>query len=83
MAYAYNGDVFVHSRWSSKKFGDKIKRKTSILIDQDGKMQAFGKDARARLCNDYQSSVVCLCLCLQHSHHDLCKQLYSVTSTEG
>ena len=55
MAYAYGGEVFIHSRWSSKKYADRIKRKTSILIDENGEMQQFGQDARAKLCNIKQS----------------------------
>eukprot|EP01084_Bolivina_argentea_P124778 221101_1 len=47
MAYACNGEIYVHNRWCSKKYAAKIKRKTSILIDNKGVTQAFGKDARA------------------------------------
>ena len=50
MAYAYADQIIVHNRWQSRKYGARIKRKTSILMDGDGNMQAFGKDARRKLC---------------------------------
>ena len=53
MAYAYADQIYVHKRWQSKKYGATIKRKTSLLMDGDGNMQAFGKDARRKLCANY------------------------------
>ena len=50
MAYAYADRIFVHNRWQSKKYGANIKSKTSLLMDGEGNMQAFGKEARRKLC---------------------------------
>ena len=46
LAYAYNNEVFVHSRWSSKKYGDAVKPKTILLLDDDLNTLGFGVDAK-------------------------------------
>jgi len=48
LSYAYNGKVFVHSKWDSKKYGDQIKPKSLILLDSKGQTMAFGLDAKFR-----------------------------------
>ena len=46
LAYALpNGDVFIHNRWKSKKYGAITKPKTQILLNEEGKCVAFGIDA--------------------------------------
>eukprot|EP01083_Nonionella_stella_P013584 38221_1 len=46
LAYAYHNEIFVHSKWSSKKYGDQIKPKTLILLDKEDEILAFGLDAK-------------------------------------
>ena len=53
LAYAYNNEVFVHSRWSSKKYGDAVKPKTVILLDENGNTLGFGADAKFKLISLY------------------------------
>eukprot|EP01083_Nonionella_stella_P047731 127756_1 len=36
MAYAYGNKVFIHDKWSSRKYGHEIKQKTVILLDNKG-----------------------------------------------
>eukprot|EP00484_Ammonia_sp_Unknown_P021917 CAMPEP_0197031776 /NCGR_PEP_ID=MMETSP1384-20130603/10663_1 /TAXON_ID=29189 /ORGANISM="Ammonia sp." /LENGTH=681 /DNA_ID=CAMNT_0042461351 /DNA_START=29 /DNA_END=2074 /DNA_ORIENTATION=- len=46
LAYALpNGDVFIHNKWKSKKYGAITKPKTQILLNEEGKCVAFGIDA--------------------------------------
>eukprot|EP01083_Nonionella_stella_P081209 223580_1 len=48
LAYAYNGKVYIHSRWNSTKYGDDVKPKTIILLDDRGNTIGFGKDAKIK-----------------------------------
>eukprot|EP00485_Elphidium_margaritaceum_P002287 CAMPEP_0202686228 /NCGR_PEP_ID=MMETSP1385-20130828/2038_1 /ASSEMBLY_ACC=CAM_ASM_000861 /TAXON_ID=933848 /ORGANISM="Elphidium margaritaceum" /LENGTH=702 /DNA_ID=CAMNT_0049340761 /DNA_START=32 /DNA_END=2140 /DNA_ORIENTATION=- len=46
LAYALpNGDVFIHNKWKSKKYGAITKPKTQILLNEEGNCVAFGIDA--------------------------------------
>lgn len=46
LAYALpDGNVFIHNKWKSKKFGAITKPKTQILLNESGKCVAFGIDA--------------------------------------
>eukprot|EP01084_Bolivina_argentea_P306068 528811_1 len=39
------GDVFIHNKWKSKKYGSITKQPTKILLNDDGYCVAFGIDA--------------------------------------
>jgi len=46
LAYALpNGDVYIHNKWKSKKYGAITKPKTQILLNEEGSCVAFGIDA--------------------------------------
>eukprot|EP01084_Bolivina_argentea_P006327 11986_1 len=46
MAYAYGNKVFIHDKWSSRKYGHEIKQKTVILLDNKGNTLGFGLDSK-------------------------------------
>ena len=56
LAYAYNGKIYVHSKWKSVRFASTNKPKTIILLDDDGDVNSFGMDAKYTL--------------IIHIHHD-------------
>ena len=45
IAYFANNQIITHNKWKSKKHGDDIIQKTSVLINIDGKVNQFGQDA--------------------------------------
>ncbi len=49
MAYAFNDDIHVHSKWSANKYGDQVKPKNIILIDENANPIGFGMDAKDML----------------------------------
>ena len=46
VGYAFNGQVFLHSKWKSKRYGLTEKPKTILLLNDKGKTVAFGVDAK-------------------------------------
>ena len=46
LAYAYNGKIYVHSKWQSTRFASTIKPKTIILLDDEGEPNSFGMKAK-------------------------------------
>eukprot|EP01083_Nonionella_stella_P139227 424251_1 len=46
IAYAYNGKIYVHSKYRAKRFASAIKPKTMVLLNPSGDAAAFGMEAR-------------------------------------
>ena len=49
LAYAFGDEVQAHAEWASKKFIQKFKPKTTILLDKKGTVRGFGKNAKLKL----------------------------------
>ena len=49
LAYAIDGDVFVHQAFNSRKYGSSVKPKTMVLLDNEGDVNSFGIDAKFML----------------------------------
>ena len=45
VSYVVNDQILIQDSWKSKKYRDNITQKTAILIDSDGKVNQFGRDA--------------------------------------
>ena len=50
LGVAFHGQVFVRSKWKSKKYGDTVKPKMIILLTDKGERVAFGVDAKYKFC---------------------------------
>ena len=59
LAYAYNGIVFAHTQWKSTKFKAVVKQKTTVLLDEDEEVAAFGQIAKHMLRNMLYKISVC------------------------
>ena len=46
LAYAFQEDIYIHSKWNSTRYGATVKPKTIILLDDKGKIISFGMDAK-------------------------------------
>ena len=49
LAYAIDGDVYVHQAFNSRKYGSSLKPKTIVLLDNDGEVNSIGIDAKFTL----------------------------------
>ena len=49
LAYAIKDKVYVHQTFKSKKYGECVKPKTIVLLDDDGEVNTFGIDAKFTL----------------------------------
>ena len=45
ISYSVNKKIITQNGWKSKKYGNNISQKSSILIDNTGKLSLFGQDA--------------------------------------
>ena len=46
LAYAFQEDIYINSKWNSTRYGATVKPKTIILLDDKGKIISFGMDAK-------------------------------------
>ena len=46
LAYAFDNDIHVHSKWSQNECGDQVKPKTIILLDENAETRGFAMDAK-------------------------------------
>ena len=53
LAYAIDGEVYVHQAFNSRKYGASVKPKTIVLLDEDGEVNSFGIDAKFTLSGNY------------------------------
>ena len=49
LAYAFDGDVYVHQTFKSRKYGSSLKPKTIVLLDDEGDVNSIGIDAKFTL----------------------------------
>ena len=70
LAYAIGeiNDIKAHSEWAGKKFKPKFKPKTIILLDENGEVLGFGKDAKHTFS---LITFLYLIFILLHNFHDL------------
>ena len=73
LAYAFQEDIYIHSKWNSTRYGATVKPKTIILLDDKGKIISFGMDAKITLIlSSYPLSMTKIKINKQ------CKQLYDI-----
>ena len=56
MAYAFDGNVKVHSEWSSRKYKPKLCPKAIVLLDENHDTLGFGQDAKHTLSSSAMNS---------------------------